>query len=129
MGRTHNIHSNLPKGKGPCFSAGGSAEHVSDALSALAGRWKVEILFSLFAYQPCRYSELERNIGGISQKMLAQQLRELEQDGFISCHIYPEIPPKVEYSLTELGSSLRDPLRMLRKIGVSLKNQSDANVP
>ncbi|WP_085578489.1 winged helix-turn-helix transcriptional regulator [Thalassospira mesophila] len=123
MGRTHNIHSNLPESKAACFSPGGSAARVSDALSALSGRWKVEILFSLLACQTCRYSELERNITGISQKMLAQQLRELERDGLINRHIYPEIPPKVEYSLTELGQSLRVPLRMLREIGVAMHNR------
>jgi DNA-binding HxlR family transcriptional regulator len=90
---------------------------VSLALGALGGRWKIEILFNLFASNVLRFSELEKSVAGISQKMLAQQLRELERDGFVARTIYPEVPPRVEYALTPTGESLKACLRSLREIG------------
>ncbi len=69
----------------------------------LEGRWKMVILFQLFARPVLRFSELERAIPKVSQKMLAQQLRDLERDGLIERRVYAEVPPKVEYRLTEWG--------------------------
>jgi DNA-binding HxlR family transcriptional regulator len=74
--------------------------------SALEGRWKMVIIFHLFARGVLRFSELERSIPGVSQKMLIQQLRELEHDGIVSRTVYPQVPPKVEYSLTEWGQAM-----------------------
>jgi DNA-binding HxlR family transcriptional regulator len=62
-----------------------------------------------------RSSELRRQIGGISQKMLTQTLRDLERDGLVEREVYPVVPPKVEYSLTPLGKSLKDPLQAICK--------------
>ncbi len=76
------------------------------AIRLLDGRWKLLILFHLFDGKVQRYSDLERLIPGISQKMLAQQLRQLEADGIIARTVYPEVPPKVEYRLTDWGQSL-----------------------
>ena len=70
----------------------------------LGGKWKIEILYYV-SVKTRRFGELHRQIGDISQSSLTKQLRELEADGFISRYIYQEIPPKVEYSLTELGKS------------------------
>ena len=64
------------------------------------------ILFQLFARRVLRFSELERAIPAVSQKMLIQQLRELERDGVIERRVYPQVPPKVEYSLTKWGQAL-----------------------
>jgi DNA-binding HxlR family transcriptional regulator len=75
-------------------------------LDVIEGRWKVLILWQLFQGAR-RFSELFRAVDGITQKMLTQQLRELEKDGIVHRKVYPQIPPKVEYSLTSLGESLR----------------------
>ncbi len=72
----------------------------------LEGRWKLVILFQLFGGKVQRFSDLERQIDGISQKMLAQQLRQLEADGLVERTVYPEVPPRVDYRLTDWGQSL-----------------------
>lgn len=72
----------------------------------LEGRWKLVILFHLFGGHVLRFSDLERAIPAISQKMLIQQLRQMEQDGLVARTVYPQVPPKVEYQLTEWGQSL-----------------------
>ncbi len=72
----------------------------------LSGKWKITILWYIAECKEVqRFGELRRRLGDITQSTLTKQLRELEQDGFISRYIYPEVPPKVEYSLTELGKS------------------------
>lgn len=71
----------------------------------LSGKWKIMILWYIAEYEVQRFGELSRRLGDITQSTLTKQLRELETDGFISRCIYQEIPPKVEYSLTELGKS------------------------
>jgi DNA-binding HxlR family transcriptional regulator len=83
-----------------------AARDVEQALHMLEGRWKLVILFHLFDGSVRRFSELERAISGISQKMLGQQLRQLESDGLVVRTVYPEIPPKVEYALTAWGQEL-----------------------
>jgi DNA-binding HxlR family transcriptional regulator len=79
---------------------------VQAALKVLEGRWKLTILFELFGERTLRFSELERAIPGISQKMLIQQLRDLERDGIIARIAHPVVPPKVEYRLTPGGEEL-----------------------
>lgn len=83
-----------------------AASDVNDVLQLLRGRWKLLILFHLFDGKIQRFSDLERLISGISQKMLAQQLRGLEQDGLITRTIYDEKPPRVDYRLTTWGQQL-----------------------
>ncbi|HEY0307675.1 MAG TPA: helix-turn-helix domain-containing protein [Acidobacteriaceae bacterium] len=83
-----------------------AAADVEAALRLLEGRWKLVILFHLFGGKVKRYSELERDIPNITQKMLGQQLRSLEADGIVARKSYPQVPPKVEYRLTEWGQSL-----------------------
>ena len=75
-------------------------------LDVIGGRWKVPIVWHLFAGTR-RFSELRRALPGVTQKMLTQQLRELERDGIVSRKVYAQVPPKVEYSLTRRGASLR----------------------
>ena len=79
---------------------------IEQAIRKLDGRWKLVILFHLFGGQTLRFSDLERAIPGISQKMLTQQLRQLERDGMVTRTVHAEVPPKVEYHLTEWGQSL-----------------------
>jgi len=94
---------------------------AEDALKAIEGRWKLRILFNLNATPVMRFSELERAIPEVTQKMLAQQLRELERDGLIARTVHQEVPPRVEYSLTQWGQELCPALDALRA-WASLKN-------
>jgi len=83
------------------------AAATSEALRVLEGKWKIVIIFQLFAAkQPLRFSELERRVEGVNQKMLIQQLKELERDGIVTRTIYPQVPPRVEYALGDMGLAL-----------------------
>lgn len=77
------------------------------ALQAIGGKWKVDVLW-LLHLRPHRFAELRRLLPGVSEKVLAQQLRQMEADGLITRRVYDEIPPHVEYSITALGLSLND---------------------
>ncbi|MRE92178.1 transcriptional regulator [Enterobacter bugandensis] len=88
------------------YSPESAASGVEQVLRLLEGRWKLIILFHLFDGKVHRYSDFEKLIPGISQKMLAQQLRQLESDGIVSRMVYPKVPPKVEYRLTAWGQAL-----------------------
>ncbi len=79
------------------------------AADVIGGKWKPRVLWALH-YGPLRFGELRRRVAGVSEKMLIQQLRELEHDGIVHREIYREVPPKVEYSLTDLGQSLNEAL-------------------
>jgi DNA-binding HxlR family transcriptional regulator len=83
-----------------------AAVGIEQAFKILEGRWKLVILFHLFGGRTLRFSDLERAIPGVSQKMLAQQLRQLERDGIVTRTVHPEVPPRVEYRLTDWGQSL-----------------------
>jgi DNA-binding HxlR family transcriptional regulator len=85
-------------------------------VAAIGGRWKVVILWHLFG-GTLRYSELRRKVTGISQKMLTEQLRELEGHGLVSRTVYAEVPPRVEYAATPLGESLRPVLTAMADWG------------
>lgn len=83
-----------------------AAEGIEEAFRMLEGRWKLLILFNLFGGKVMRFSDLERAIPAVTQKMLGQQLKALEKDGIVLRTSYPQVPPKVEYRLTEWGQSL-----------------------
>ncbi|KEQ02904.1 winged helix-turn-helix transcriptional regulator [Pseudorhizobium pelagicum] len=97
-----------------CLGPDGSAAHVRRVMTVLSGRWKLPILFRLFAQPSMRASQLLRDISDISQKMLTQRLRELENDGVIQRRDFGEQPPRVEYSLTSLGLELMPVLIAMR---------------
>lgn len=80
---------------------------VETCLEMLSGKWKPRILWKIYQHDVMRFNELQRAIaGGITAKMLTQQLRELEADGLITRVVYPVVPPKVEYQLSEFGRTL-----------------------
>lgn len=87
-------------------------------LKAISGRWKILILRELFS-EIKRFGELQKALEGITQKMLTQQLRELEADGIVARQVYPQIPPKVEYSLTPLGESLKPIVDQMHEWGMN----------
>ena len=89
---------------------------VSTIQKVLGGKWKIEILYYI-SLKTRRFGELRRQIGDITQSTLTKQLRELEADGFISRYVYQEIPPKVEYSLTDLGKSFVSVLEFMKQWG------------
>lgn len=78
---------------------------MSTLQAVLSGKWKILILWYIAFYKVQRFGELIRRLNGITQSTLTKQLRELEEDGFLHREIYKEIPPKVEYTLSELGES------------------------
>src|SRR2546421_4626993 len=113
MTRTHEKVRYTPKGER--YTALTAAQGVEDALKVLEGRWKLSILFHLFGGKVLRFSDLERAIPDVSQKMLAQQLRQLETDGIVQRTVHNQVPPKVEYRLTEWGQDLCPALDALLK--------------
>lgn len=78
---------------------------MSRLQSALGGKWKILILWYITAYRVQRFGELQRRLDGVTQSSLTKSLRELERDGFLHREVYPEIPPRVEYTLTDMGES------------------------
>ncbi len=92
-------------------------------LQVIGGKWKVLVLYELFSGVK-RFSELRRLLSGVTQKMLTQQLREMEQHGLIHREIYPQIPPKVEYSLTNLGESLKPIVDVDVRLGIETRKEN-----
>lgn len=114
------------------------AAATRDALQVLEGKWKIVIICQLFgAKGPLRFSELERRVEGVNQKMLIQQLKELEKDGIITRTVYPQVPPRVEYELSEMGVALGPAMAELidwafirrDKLGEPAQGQSEAKEP
>jgi DNA-binding HxlR family transcriptional regulator len=106
MARTDKKVRYSPTGKLEDVTPDMAARGIERAFHMLEGRWKMVIIFHLFARGTLRFSELEKAIPGVSQKMLIQQLRELERDGIVKRVVYPQVPPKVEYSLTGWGQAM-----------------------
>lgn len=89
---------------------------VATTVQLIGNKWKLLIIRNLLQ-RPWRFNELQKNLDGISQKVLTDNLRSLEADGIITRTIYPQVPPKVEYALSELGESLRPILDDMRVWG------------
>src|SRR5215470_6163862 len=104
MTRTHTKVRYTPEGKR--YTPMTAAEGVEGAIRVLEGRWKLVILFNLFGGKVMRFSDLERAISAISQKMLIQQLRQMERDGIVRRTVHQQVPPRVEYQLTKWGQAL-----------------------
>jgi len=92
-------------------------------LQVMGGKWKPIILYHLATEGVMRFSDLRRSIGGVTERMLARQLRELEADHIVHREVYREVPPRVEYSLTDLGSGLIPILKELRDWGVDYERR------
>ncbi|MET3610055.1 MULTISPECIES: winged helix-turn-helix transcriptional regulator [Mucilaginibacter] len=99
---------------------------MAAALSVISGKWKLSIINQLLSGQK-RYSEINRAIPGMTEKMLSQQIRELEEDGIVSRHIFPEVPPRVEYSLTPIGQELSSIFYTLERWGSHYMTITNAN--
>ena len=95
---------------------------VEYTATLIASKWKVIILRELLEGTK-RYNELTRNVVGISAKVLTENLRELEEDGILSRKVYPEVPPKVEYSLTKKGNDLKPVVEAMKAYGLKYKDK------
>lgn len=108
---------------------------IDAALDVVSGKWKGLILWELQAHGVRRFAELRRGLPGVSEKMLAQHLREMEADGLVHREVYAEVPPRVEYSLTEQGRALNEALvplgawgmERLRRDSFALVDHPDAS--
>jgi DNA-binding HxlR family transcriptional regulator len=92
---------------------------VEAALSLIDGKWKGVLLYHLFQEGTLRFGELRRKVPGCTQRVMTAQLRELEADGLVARKVYPQVPPKVEYSLTKYGRSLEPVIAALKAWGDS----------
>jgi DNA-binding HxlR family transcriptional regulator len=106
-----------------------AAMGVERAFKMLEGRWKLVILFHLFGGELLRFSDLERAIPGISQKMLIQQLRQMESDGIVRRIVHHQVPPKVEYGLTQWGQTLCPALDALLTWAEQRSSEVEPNIP
>ena len=93
---------------------------VATTVSLIGSKWKLLILRNLLA-GPWRFNELKKNLEGISQKVLTDSLRSMEKDGIITRTVYAEVPPRVEYALSELGESMRPIIRAMEAWGIEYK--------
>jgi len=100
-------------------------KRINEVLSRVGDRWSVLVVISLAQYGTLRFNELKRNLG-ISQRMLSLTLKELERDGLVNRTYHPTIPPKVEYNLTEMGQSFREPVNTLGHWALANLNKIDA---
>ena len=90
---------------------------VGATLAVISGRWKPIIIFKLLQNELLRFGELKQSIDGVTQRMLTQQLRELEEDQVVARKVYAEVPPRVEYSLTDYGRTLQPIMFAMRDWG------------
>ncbi len=97
---------------------------VATTVSLIGSKWKLLILRNLLS-RPWRFNELQKNLEGISQKVLTDSLRSLEEDGIITRTVFPEVPPRVEYALSEFGEQMLPILKEMEKFGNEYKVFAD----
>lgn len=95
---------------------------VATTVQLIGSKWKLPILRNLMQ-RPWRFNELRRDLEGISQKVLTDSLRSMEEDGIHTCTVYPEVPPRVEYALSDLGQSLRPIIEAMAEWGQNYKDR------
>lgn len=105
---TPSSEAALPQNAGQCPNC----QRINEVLTRVGDRWSVLVIISLAQYGTLRFNQLKRNLG-ISQRMLSRTLQELVRDGLVHRKQYPTIPPKVEYTLTSMGESFREPVNAL----------------
>ena len=93
---------------------------VATTVQLIGSKWKLLIMRNLLV-RPWRFNELRRDLNGISQKVLTDSLRSMEEDGIITRTVYPEVPPRVEYALSELGESMRPIIKAMEEWGLNYK--------
>lgn len=98
---------------------------IATTVQIIGSKWKLLIIRNL-RMRPWRFNELQRNLEGISQKVLTDSLRSMEEDGIITRTVYPEVPPRVEYSLSELGETMRPILDSMETWGREYKKSLEA---
>ena len=91
---------------------------IRDILSRLGDKWSLLVLTTLYSNGTMRFNDIQRSLGDISQRMLTVTLRSLEADGLVHREVYPEVPPRVEYALTEMGESIFVVFREMRRWGL-----------
>ena len=96
---------------------------VATTVSVIGSKWKLLIMRNLLV-RPWRFNELKKDLDGISQKVLTDSLRTMEEDGIITRTVYPEVPPRVEYSLSKLGESMRPILDAMKQWGTEYKKEA-----
>ena len=96
---------------------------VATTVSLIGSKWKLLIMRNLMA-RPWRFNELQRDLSGISQKVLTDSLRSMEADGIITRTVYPEVPPHVEYALSDLGESMRPIIDAMANWGTEYKKKA-----
>lgn len=97
---------------------------VATTVSLIGSKWKLLILRNLLV-RPWRFNELQRNLEGISQKVLTDSLRSMEADGIVTRTVFPEVPPRVEYALSELGETLKPVIQSMETWGQDYKSSFD----
>ena len=90
---------------------------VATTVALIGSKWKLLILRNLMA-GPWRFNELKKDLNGVSQKVLTDSLRSLEEDGIVTRTVYPEVPPRVEYALSDLGESMRPIIDVMQRWGL-----------
>ena len=93
---------------------------VATTVQLIGSKWKLLILRNLLV-RPWRFNELRKSLEGISQKVLTDSLRSMEDDGIITRTVYPEVPPRVEYALSDIGESMRPIIKAMEEFGVHYK--------
>ena len=94
---------------------------VATTVALIGSKWKLLIMRNLLS-RPWRFNELKKDLEGISQKVLTDSLRSMEEDGLITRTVYPEVPPRVEYALSDLGETMRPILDAMQEWGTNYKN-------
>ena len=98
---------------------------VATTVSLIGSKWKLLIIRNLLV-RPWRFNELKKDLDGISQKVLTDSLRSMEADGIITRTVYPEVPPRVEYALSDLGESMRPIIKSMEEWGLDYKKRNDS---
>ena len=96
---------------------------VATTVQLIGSKWKLLIIRNVLV-RPWRFNELRKDLEGISQKVLTDSLRSMEEDGIVTRTVYPEVPPRVEYSLSELGESMRPVIKAMEQWGIDYKTQN-----